>query len=560
MRHGWWAGLVIALGVAPLAAAETLEPKSNIVAVTVFPDRALVTRQAALTLTKGVHAVTFASLPGTIEAQSISAKGEGEAKVTLFGAKLITTQLEAAQSPRIKDLEEQIRRLEDQRQQLHGMKGILDQEWKFLSSIQAASSEQLGKDIMTKQPSATDLASLMSFLDQQLMAITQKSHQADGQQRDLEDELSRLQRELARLQGEERRQQTAIVVELEARTAGTLTLEVSYRLSGATWQPIYEARASAQADHVQWIAYGLIRQRTGEEWNKVRVSLSTAKPAIGGRMPEIQPWWLTKSEPIPYNARGRAGLEKNAMMRSVSSNAPSASDEFEEALKEGKRKEPATLAQATVETRGPAVVFSLPQDQTIASDWQPRKAAIATATLPASFSYETTPRLSPYAYLRAKVTNNSESVFLSGEVQVFLDEAFVATSSVDVVGPSEQFDLFLGIDERIRVERKTVKAKVAVSLLPGLHGKIKTIDADYLTTIQNFRSSPATITLIDQLPVAQHDEITVEPIAFEPKPTDEDKEKPGVYRWMLTIPAGAKQAVRLSYRVKHPVDFIVDGF
>lgn len=363
------------------------------------------------------------------------------------------------------------------------------------------------------------------------------------------EQLDRLNRELNQLRGETRKQQTAIVVDLEAETSGRLTIEVSYRLSQATWQPVYEARASAQANEVELVTYGLVRQRTGEDWQDVTLQLSTARPAIGGRMPEVQPWWLRKREPIEYQRYDQAKAAK-----AFGGVARLAETQEMEAPQQAM-----AVAQATVEAQGPAMVFTLPKSETIQSDWQPRKAAIAAYTLPADFAYEVTPRLSPYAYLRANAQNHAEVTLLPGDVQVFLDGAFVGNSSINLVGPGERFDLFLGIDERIKVERKQLKAKVDVSIMPGLHGRIKTIDYEYLTTIENFRPTLAKITLIDPAPVSQHDEIKVEDVVWEPKPTEEDHEKPGVSRWLFELAAGRKQSFKLSYRVRHPVDFIVEG-
>ena len=182
--------------------------------------------------------------------------------------------------------------------------------------------------------------------------------------------------------------------------------------------------------------------------------------------------------------------------------------------------------------------------------------AVRVSSLPGTIEDES---ISAKGSGEAKVTNDTELVFLPGDVQVFLDGAFVGSSSIDLVGPTEHFELYLGVDERIRVERRQLNAKVDVSVLPGIHGKMKTIDYEYLTTLENRRSSPSEITIIDQLPVSQHDEIKVEQVVFDPKPREQDEEKPGVHRWTLSLPPSGKQSVKLSYRVKHPVDFVVDG-
>jgi predicted secreted protein len=88
---------------------------------------------------------------------------------------------------------------------------------------------------------------------------------------------------------------------------------------------------------------------------------------------------------------------------------------------------------------------------------------------------------------------------------------------------------------------------------------MKTVNFSYLTTIKNFTPQEANVALIDQVPVSQSNEIKVEQVSFEPKWTEEKKDKPGVYHWKLLVPTGGKQEVKSSYRVSYPVDFQVDG-
>ncbi len=555
----FFCGMAVALvlaGVMGVAGAETIESPSQISEVTVYADRVQVTRRAQLSLQPGAHSVVLAGLPGSIEEESVAAKGKGEAQVKLFGAKLVTTQLNRPQSQKMTELLDEFKKLNDARQVIVDAQEVQRKKLAFLESIKAASGEQIGKDLVTKQPSVNDVVAITQYLEQEMMLVFEKLRAAAAGARKIEEEINRVQREMERLKGESPSQQTAIVVDLEATRSGKFDLEVSYRLPGATWAPVYEARAAVDSAEVQLVSYGMIRQQTGENWENVTVHLSTAKPSLGGRMPEIEPWFLRKYEPPVAYPQGRE------MKRATLAYKPEASQEADEMSLESPAAAPlveAELAVASIESRGPAMLFTLPKKETIPSDWQPHKAVMGNFALPAAMAYEATPKLSSYAYLRAKVKNNSEALLLAGAVQIFLDGAFVGHSSIDVIAPSEEFDLYLGVDERIRVERRRLKDKTDVSVLPGLHGKTKTIDYSYLTTVENFGAKPVKLTLIDQIPVSQHDEIKLNPVEFNPKPTEEDKEKPGVRRWNLTIPASGKSEVKVSYRLTHPTDFVVEG-
>lgn len=546
-RWGVMAGLVWLSASVPCA-AETLDADSKIVAVTVFPDRAAVTREIQVKLPKGSHTVRVAPVPGTIEPDSVTTRGLGEAAVTLYGVRLVTQQLETAQDPHVQAIEEEIQAVGRRQQRFRNTKRILEQERKYLSSIQAASSEQIGKDLVTKAPSASDAAALLAFLDDAFEDNFKREQEADVELEGLSRTLDRLQRELATLRQGWSKQETAILVELEAQESTAFQLQVSYRLPGATWHPSYEARASSASDEVELASSALVRQQTGEPWPDVQVTLSTAKPALSGSMPELEPWFLRPWEPRPIPLQERRAATKGAA-------APEhVVSQLERAPADKKELE---VAYAAVETPGPSITFKLPKPETIPSDWQPHKVPISTTRFNAAVAYETTPRLATYAFLRAKVTNTTETLYLVGPVSVFLDGAFVATATLKQIAPGETFDLYLGVDERVKVERKQLKEHVEVSLFPGLRGKTQSTNYEFLTTIENFTGRRIQVTAFDQVPVSEREEIIVESIQQIPPEVEKDSEKPGIFHWTLDLGPTQKQELRLSYRIRHPVEMQV---
>ena len=46
----------------------------------------------------------------------------------------------------------------------------------------------------------------------------------------------------------------------------------------------------------------------------------------------------------------------------------------------------------------------------------------------------------------------------------------------------------------------------------------------------------------------------VESVRQEPAAVEKDEEKPGVFHWQLDLAPNQKEELRLSYRVKHPVE------
>ncbi|PIQ83257.1 MAG: hypothetical protein COV75_08475 [Candidatus Omnitrophica bacterium CG11_big_fil_rev_8_21_14_0_20_63_9] len=296
-----------------------------------------------------------------------------------------------------------------------------------------------------------------------------------------------------------------------------------------------------------------MRQQTGEDWRDVRLTLSTARPALAGSMPQLEPWFLQPWEPVPQRTR-----RMDAMYEAADEKAKNAAERLEGLMAPSVAPvQEAQVATALVETQGPSVTFTLPKPASIPSDWQPQKIPIGAQDFSTSFAYELTPRAVPFAFLRAKVTNTTDTLYLPGPVAVFLDGAFVATAALEQVAPGEEFDLYLGVDERVRVERRPLKERVEVALLPGLRGKMKATDYEWLTTVENFTGRTVTVAVFDQVPVSQREEITVEAVKYTPGDVEKDAEKPGVFSWKLELAPSQKQELRLAYRVRHPIEMQV---
>lgn len=553
----------LSLSFVPVVGAETIKASSVIEKVTVYSDRAQVTRVATVTLKPGAQEIIFEGLPGAIEAQSISTSGRGKAKVKLYGAKIKVEQLAETQSEVRKNLQDQLEKLQDGRRILEGERQVLDQKQQFLSSIRSASLEQLGKDLVTKSPAPQDVKGIADYLEAELAGYYQKVTENNLKTRDLDKEINRVARELGQLGGGNAMQKTKIAVDLEAETAGDFEIELRYRVPGASWSPFYEARARVSESKVFWKQYANIWQNTGEDWKSAKLQLSTAEPALSGQMPETQPWMIRKFEPpapIQRDMRRKNFMSARAEMGQEDKvvNSDAEAMPMVAAMAVAPPVE-ASYAIAGVQSKGASVEYELAKRETVLADGQPIKASIQALELPAGFRYQISPRLSNHAYLMAKVTNPTEGILLGGEVHLFQDDSFIGTSVIELVGPQETFDLSLGVDERIKVEHKTLRSKTDISLIPGLNGKWKTIEYAYLTKIENYYPATVEITILDQIPVSQHADIKIEKIEADPKWSEEEKDKPGVYKWHIKMNSKSKKEVKLGYKIKYPESFQVEG-
>ena len=93
-------------------------------------------------------------------------------------------------------------------------------------------------------------------------------------------------RELAELtSGSSRTERDAVIVVDRAGAAGKVRL--NYLVADASWKPQYRLRAGAEKDPVQVEYLAAVEQQTGEDWNGVDMTLSTAQPQLNATPPEL---------------------------------------------------------------------------------------------------------------------------------------------------------------------------------------------------------------------------------------------------------------------------------
>src|ERR1043165_8099150 len=89
------------------------ELASTLDAVTVFPDRARVTRRGRLALEAGLHNLEVSDLPLALVQDSVRATGRGTARARLLGLRIEVRNYRETPAEAARGLEAQIQALED---------------------------------------------------------------------------------------------------------------------------------------------------------------------------------------------------------------------------------------------------------------------------------------------------------------------------------------------------------------------------------------------------------------------------------------------------------------
>jgi uncharacterized protein (TIGR02231 family) len=217
------------------------------------------------------------------------------------------------------------------------------------------------------------------------------------------------------------------------------------------------------------------------------------------------------------------------------------------------------VASATVQAGATAALFQVPRAYDIPSDPKSVKVALTEQTFFASFRHSCVPKLSPNVYLKAQAVNASDYPFLPGPTAVFLDGAYVAAASMDLVPAGQEFVTFLGVDQTVKVERRVLARREEVT---GVFGKKthRTVH-DLLFKVTNGKQADIDLAVGDQLPLSNHEAIKV--VLEEPR-YEKDTEalklnEQKFLEWRLRLGAGDKLDLPFRFAVERPEDVIVVG-
>jgi uncharacterized protein (TIGR02231 family) len=248
----------------------------------------------------------------------------------------------------------------------------------------------------------------------------------------------------------------------------------------------------------------LVRQNSGEAWDEVSVKLSTAQVSLSGTQPEMSPWYIAVAQNRPpTRAAGAMYKERAAAPMQMYEKRLDADNEL---AAEAPAPAPMQVATAAVETRATSVVFVVPGKSTINSDNTDYRMTVATIDFPVTMRYSSVPKLAPYAYLKAKASNSSEYVLLPGTSNIFFDNHFVAQARLDLVSPAQEFWTYLGTDEGLKVERKTIKRRESNE---GVFGKKARVEYEFQIVVKNNKKSAEEIVVWDQIPISNNEQIAV---------------------------------------------------
>ncbi len=640
-----WLLLCAILAVAlPAPAADDVEEvplETDIVSATIYSRQAQIVRRGKVELEPGSVRLVCGDLPEKFVETSLNVEGTGISGARIIGIDLRRTETSGVESPRYKELVEELEQVDAKLTQLQIRRTALTNRKRLALSI-----SQFSSDVGQEQLAGGDFAP--SYWDGILTFFETENITTDDRRDELEEEMFDLEGRRSWIGAELRSMQVGegpgkeVVVDCETESGGSLTVELSYLVPDASWYPEYTVRYIERDDEVELTYAARIVQATGEDWKGVSALLSTATPHVGAAPPELLPLYVggttgtirgrvtdaSTGRSLPYanvsvlgtasgsitNADGvyiisdvtagshtlqasymgyrtsrrsrvRVSVGRVERMDFALDPAEVMADEvkiraistFAEALE----TQPGVVLEGELHTRGGrasevdyyvepsiphvgaellgsefAANLVIPKPIDLETGAEPRRSLVVRERIPGSFTLQAVPRLSEHVFVKGALTNPLAIPLLPGAAEVYVETMpaggsakvsnFVGQDRMEAVAAGEEFEMYLGVDQNVKVEH-ILKKKETISKAKSTTTKVR---YSYLISVESFRRGTTELRIADRVPVSTMREVKIDKLEFVPEPAEQTDE--GLVTWELRMEPGEKREITIEYVVEYP--------
>jgi uncharacterized protein (TIGR02231 family) len=189
--------------------------------------------------------------------------------------------------------------------------------------------------------------------------------------------------------------------------------------------------------------------------------------------------------------------------------------------------------------------FSITNPYSIPSDGKNLTIDFERYTLPATYEYYATPKISKDAFLLARIIDWEKYNLLEGEANIFFEDTYTGKTLLDIRYMSDTLSLSLGRDKSVIISRELQKQLTTKQFL----GNKKEETKSWLISVKNNKRQDIDIVIEDQIPVTTLEEIEVLPLNLSSAKKDDET---GKLTWKLNLKPSEKKDIDLKYSVKYP--------
>ena len=576
---------------------------SKVVAVTVYANTALVTREVTVPEAAGLTEVVVSPLPPLTMQSSLYAEGNDNARV--LSVRYRTRAIAEDTREEVRKLEGEIKGLQSKAQGFEADLKAAGENLKLLDKLEGFTAKSLEHLTDKGQLDPEKIITLAKFVQDDRAKRSKDQLAVKQQLEEVQTKIAFTQRLLGeRSSGTIRTERDAVI--LMDKKAGGGTVKLYYLVSAASWRPQYKFRATGKDKDPVTVEYqAALEQRTGEDWTNALITLSTAQPLLNAAPPDLKALSVNVSPvgavaatpvdpatgiPVPPGIPGPMGgaggpgggmpsatayareldklskdlrgqvaqnyRDKQEQKAGDLANNAAALEQFRDLVAAKDDLLAAAAAPVGAAGEGPSVTYKLPTRLTIPSRNDEQVIEIAKLDMTPKFYCKAVPVLTPNVYRLADLTNSTDHVLLPGDATMYLNGDFVGQTRLPLVAAGKPFTAGFGVDPQLQVSRTLLDRTRTTQ------GGNQVLTFKYRIMLSSYKTAPVPVQVWDRTPHAE----TAQTLAINvtnPKPElsvdplyVRDEKTRGILRWDVTIDPKqhGEKAMSIDYEFKMELD------
>ncbi len=294
---------------------------SPIKQVMIYPYSARVTRVQKVKLDKDINKLAVLDLPQTLYKESVKADIVDKDDAIVKSINLKEFYEKKTTSNELNQVKEELKTLYRKRNYMHKEMDRLNDSFLKLSLTPMTPTDTNNDGNIRPMPLFPK--SWESYLDYLRTLLTQnrKEHRKILLESiELEKQIKQKSKEEQRLSSYYTYKSYGAEVILASNTEGEAELQLSYIVPNASWFPVYDLRVDYGEKSATLTTYGIIQQKTGEDWEDVLLSLSTASPTFSTDTVKLSSWRIRQKDTEVIKQQINVPLNAPSLQAKVSFN------------------------------------------------------------------------------------------------------------------------------------------------------------------------------------------------------------------------------------------------
>jgi len=561
---------------------------SRVVHVTVYPNSALVTREVDVPAGTGIVELVVTPMP----AQTVNSSlySEGSDGIRVLTTRFRTRPIKEDTREEVRKLEDEIRKLQLSCERLQADMSTVEQNLKMLAKMEDFTS------VTTKtatEKAALNSESCIALAKYVMDTRAEKSKELVGLKQQWQSSTEQMEfarRQMAELTAGTSRVERDAVIVVEKLNASAGKVRLNYLVDAAAWRPQYKFRAAKdEKGNIQVEYLAAVVQQTGENWNDVNITLSTAAPTLNAAPPDLKMLEVAVAprgapQPMPpginapnkmefeqqtknLRSQGQRGYVEKDLGNAVKNFNDAAAVEQTWQLLYSSRDELAGVVKGKQardgSDEGPSVTYDIQTRLSVPSRPDEQIIEVARLEMEPEIFYKTVPVLAPHVYRQANLTNKSKFVLLPGEATMYQGSDFVGRMNLPLVAIGEQFTVGFGVDPQLQVQR------VMVDKNRTTEGGNQVFKFEYRILVSSYKAEPVTVQVWDRLPHAEKEAVGINLIKTAPELSKDaiylrENRPQNLLRWDLKVEPtmNGEKALPINYEFQMALDkqMMIGGF